>query len=165
MSNFKTEVVKDFPAKTIRIIREFAAPIEVVWRAFTEPALLDQWWGPQPWRAETHFMDFREGGHWLYVMISPDDQQRHFGRMNYISIRPHQGFTLQDVFCDENGNTNTDLPMSNGQMTFTATASGTRVQMTTTYENEAMLQTVVEMGFEAGITICMEQLAVVLTQL
>jgi uncharacterized protein YndB with AHSA1/START domain len=38
---------------TIIIKREFDANLELVWQAWTTAELLDQWWGPKPWRAET----------------------------------------------------------------------------------------------------------------
>jgi hypothetical protein len=42
--------------------------------------------------------------------------QKQWGRMNYIAIDYHRSFNLEDVFCDEEGNTNFDLPISKGQI-------------------------------------------------
>ncbi len=39
----KTEVVKDLKERSILVSREFNAPLENVWRAYTESELLDQW--------------------------------------------------------------------------------------------------------------------------
>jgi uncharacterized protein YndB with AHSA1/START domain len=64
-SNLLFDFTVNKEEKTIHITREFAASLELVWRAWTTPELLDQWWGPQPWRAETKTMDFRQGGYWL----------------------------------------------------------------------------------------------------
>lgn len=157
MTTTKTEVAKDFQEKSIVVSREFNAPVADVWRAFTESELLDQWWGPSPWRAETKSQDFRPGGFWLYAMVGPEDQ-RHWAHMNYISINHHKGFEMEDVFCDENGVVNHELPVSTGSNTFTETAEGTKVAFKMIYPTEAALQTIVEMGFEQGITICFEQL-------
>ena len=49
----KTTVVKDFQEKSILVSREFNAPLEIVWRAFTESELLEKWWAPKPWSVET----------------------------------------------------------------------------------------------------------------
>lgn len=157
MTTTKTEVAKDFQEKSIVVSREFNAPVADVWRAFTESELLDQWWGPSPWRAETKSQDFRPGGFWLYAMVGPEDQ-RHWARMNYISINHHKGFEIEDSFCDENGVVNHALPVSAGSNTFTETAEGTKVSFKMIYPTEAALQTIVDMGFEQGITICFEQL-------
>ncbi len=157
MSTNKTEVVKDLKEKSILVSRKFDAPVEDVWRAFTESQLLDQWWAPAPWRAETKSMNFAVGGYWLYAMVSPENQ-KHWGRMNYLDIQHHKSFDIEDFFCDENGKTNDQLPHSKGQNLFTATEDGTRVDFKMHYPTEADLQKIIEMGFEQGITACFEQL-------
>lgn len=58
--------------RSLTITRAVAAPREVVWKALTDPAQLDAWWGPDGFRNETHSMDFRVGGSWTYVMHGPD---------------------------------------------------------------------------------------------
>ena len=157
MSENSTQVVKDLKEKTILVSREFKAPVELVWRAFTESEILDKWWGPAPWRAETKYQDFSEGGYWLYAMVGPENQKL-WGRMNYLTIEIHKNFHLEDVFCDEDGNPNPELPISKGSNVFTATATGTQVEFKMKYSTEEQLQQIIEMGFEEGISICMEQL-------
>jgi uncharacterized protein YndB with AHSA1/START domain len=153
----KTNVVKDLKEKSILVSREFNAPIEKVWRAYTESQLLDLWWGPSPWRAETKTMNFVAGGYWLYAMVSPENE-KHFGRMSYTAIEPHKYFELEDSFCDENGVVNTDLPVSRGKTVFTETANGTLVEFKINYQTQAEVLQLVEMGFEQGISMCIEQL-------
>ena len=55
-------MVKDLPNKKITVTRHFNAPLDQVWKAWTESELLDQWWAPKPFKAETKFMDFKVGG-------------------------------------------------------------------------------------------------------
>jgi len=159
----KTQVSKDLQQRSILVSREFNAPLANVWRAYTEKELLDQWWGPHPWRAETKYMNFTEGGYWLYAMVGPENE-KHWARMNYLSITHHKSFSAQDFFCDENGNINTSLPVSEGKMVFTETSSGTLVEFKLIYATEKDLQKIVEMGFEEGIIICLDQLEKLLTQ-
>lgn len=154
----KTNVVKDLKEKSILVSREFNAPIEKVWRAYTESEILDLWWGPSPWRAETKTMNFEVGGYWHYAMVGPENE-KHYGRMNYTAIEPHEFFELEDSFCDENGVVNTDLPVSKGKTVFTETPNGTLVEFKINYKTEAEVLQLIEMGFEQGITMCTEQLA------
>jgi len=158
----KTQVIKDLKEKSILVSREFNAPITDVWRAFTESELLDQWWAPAPWRAETKSMNFSVGGFWLYAMINPENQQ-HWGRMNYLAIDYLKSYDAEDCFCDEEGNINPDLPVSKGKNVFTETNTGTRVEFKLIYPTEADLQKIVEFGFEQGITICFDQLETLFT--
>lgn len=157
MSTQKTQITKDFNAKSILVAREFDAPVALVWRAYTEPTLLDQWWGPAPWRAETKTLNFSPGGYWLYAMVGPEGE-KHWARMNYLSINLHKNFAMEDAFCDEHGVINTELPVSTGHMVFTGTPNGTRVEFKMTYPTEEALQKIVEMGFAEGITMCLDQL-------
>jgi len=61
----KNSIVKDLKEKSILVSREFEAQLADVWKAYTDPKLLDQWWGLSPWRAETKEMYFKPGGYWL----------------------------------------------------------------------------------------------------
>lgn len=60
------------PARLIQVDRLIAAPIELVFKVFTSPEHIDQWWGPDGFRNETHDMDFSVGGLWRYTMHGPD---------------------------------------------------------------------------------------------
>ena len=153
----KTLVIKDLEEKSILVSRTFSAALEKVWRSFTESELLEQWWAPKPWKAETKTMDFSVGGYWLYAMVGPENE-KHWGRMDYTAITPHLSFEINDNFCDEEGIVNTSLPVSKGIIVFTPTASGTLVEFKMFYSNEKEIETMIEMGFEQGITACLEQL-------
>jgi uncharacterized protein YndB with AHSA1/START domain len=91
--------------------RAFAADLNLVWDAWTKPELLDLWWAPQPYRTQTKSMDFREGGSWLYCMISPENE-KHWCKADYQKIVPFKSFSGLDAFCDENGKLNVDFPRS-----------------------------------------------------
>src|SRR5690554_8002223 len=84
---------------TIHVKREFNAKLELVWQAWTIPEILDQWWAPKPWKAATKTMDFREGGYWLYAMVSPEGE-KHWNTIKYISIENKKYFTAKDGFSD-----------------------------------------------------------------
>jgi len=158
----KTLVEKNFLENSVLVIRTFDAPLALVWRAYTESELLDQWWAPQPWKAETQSMDFREGGFWLYALVNPKGE-KHFGRMNYVEIAHHNYFKIEDVFCDEKGNYNPNIPVSKGKTSFTETPNGTSINFKMNYSPEVELKQIIEMGFENGIVACFEQLEKLLT--
>ncbi len=53
-------------------VREFDAPRDLVFSAWTDPKHLAQWWGPNGFTTTTHSFDFRPGGVWRFVMHGPD---------------------------------------------------------------------------------------------
>src|SRR6478672_6737858 len=110
----------DKATHTIHITREFAAGLDLVWDAFTKAEILDQWVAPKPWRVQTKHMDFREGGRWLYAMVSPENVY-HWSLVEYLSIQPKTSFSSRDSFSDENGNAiNTGFTSSLTTHTFKA---------------------------------------------
>ena len=52
--------------RTIRVERVFDAPRDLVWRAYSEPELLKQWWG-RGTRVDVERYEFERGGHWRVV--------------------------------------------------------------------------------------------------
>lgn len=153
----KTQITKDAQERSILVSRVFDAPIEKVWQAYTESELLDQWWGPSPWKAETKSMNFKEGGYWLYAMVGPENEKQ-WSRMNYQKITPYKSIDIEDAFSDENGDLNRDMPIGKGKITFTQTTGGVKVDFKSIYPSEADLDKLVEMGFEQGISVCYDQL-------
>jgi uncharacterized protein YndB with AHSA1/START domain len=53
-------------------MREFDAPRELVFSAFTDPTHLARWWGPNGFTTTTSSFDLRPGGVWRFVMHGPD---------------------------------------------------------------------------------------------
>lgn len=149
---------------TISITREFDAGIELVWKAWTTADLLDQWWGPEPWRAETKILDFREGGFWLYAMVSPEGDKG-WGRTNFISIVKEKFFSSKGGFSDENGVLNLELPQNLWENTFVPVDHKVRVHMLLTYDSLADLEKEIDMGFQEGMTIDFQQLDKLLSKL
>ena len=67
-----------------RIERIFDAPREKVWRAFTEPELLAQWWGRGN-KLDIEKFEFERGGHWRIVEHGPDGVHGFEGRFREIT--------------------------------------------------------------------------------
>ncbi len=142
---------------TIIVKREFDAGLELVWKAWTTSGLLDQWWGPEPWRAETKTMIFEEGGFWLYAMVGPEGE-KHWSKMEYISIVEEKSFSGKDGFCDENGTMNPEFPQNLWESLFTATGGQVLVTVTLTFDHLADLEQTIAMGFREGFTMGLNQL-------
>jgi uncharacterized protein YndB with AHSA1/START domain len=147
----QTSISKDAASKKIFVVRDFDAPVEEVWRAWTERELLEQWWAPKPWKTVTVSMDFSVGGTWLYYMQGPDGS-RHYSRADYKSVRPNKSYQALGAFCDDKGNINHEFPRMNWMVQFNGTEAGTRVDVEITLESVDALEKVIEMGFKEGFT-------------
>lgn len=169
----KTETMKhhlalDFSVdkdnRTITVKRAFAADKALVWKAYTNSEILDQWWGPKPWKARTKTMDFRDGGTWLYAMVGPDGQE-HWSIVNYTKIRPEDSFAGLDAFTDSNGNIHEEMPRSKWEVSFEDKGDLTEVTIHISYDDLAQLEETIKMGFKEGLSMGMEQLDELLPKL
>lgn len=71
-------------AREIHTERVFDASRSAVWRAFTEPDLLAQWWGRgNP--VDVERMDVQRGGHWRYVEHAPEGAEGFEGRYREVT--------------------------------------------------------------------------------
>jgi uncharacterized protein YndB with AHSA1/START domain len=66
-------------------VREFDAPRELVFEAWTNPKHLSQWWGPNGFTTTTSAFDMRPGGNWRFVMHGPDGRD-YENRITYDEI-------------------------------------------------------------------------------
>lgn len=58
--------------RTMVLERTIAAPVDLVWAAWSDPAALPKWWGPDGFSCRTDRIDLRPGGEWVFDMIGPD---------------------------------------------------------------------------------------------
>ena len=141
----------------VNVEREFAAGVDKVWAAWTQSEILDLWWAPKPWKAETKSQDFRAGGRWLYAMVSPEGE-KHWSFADYLTIDPQNSYSAKDGFCDENGNINTEWPQSIWHNSFTSNGESTVVSIVITYPSQADMDKFLEMGFQEGFSMGMDNL-------
>jgi uncharacterized protein YndB with AHSA1/START domain len=85
------------------VTRVFDAPRELVWKAWTDPQYVMQWWGPKGFTAPVCKMDFRVGGKFLYCMRTPDGQEFWNGG-EYHEIVQHEKIVSSMYFSDSEGN-------------------------------------------------------------
>src|SRR3979411_561751 len=57
------------------VTRVFDAPRELVWKAWTDPKYVMQWWGPKGFSCPACEIDFRVGGKFRFCMRMPDGQE------------------------------------------------------------------------------------------
>lgn len=94
------------PAKDVErmvVTRVYDAPRELVWKAWTDPKYIMQWWGPEGFTAPVCEMDFRVGGRLLCCMKAPDGQEFWNGT-EYIEIVPYEKIVSLMYFADAKGN-------------------------------------------------------------
>jgi len=147
--NLLFDFTVDKATNTIHITREFAADLDLVWDAFTKAEILDQWTAPKPWRAQTKEMDFREGGRWLYAMVSPENAF-HWSLVEFTEIKPKSSFSSRNSFCDKNGNPINDA-FSLTKNSFKAGTETTTLHVEKKFDQLSTLEMMVSRGYKEGM--------------
>ena len=70
--------------REIRIERIFNAPRSLVWKAFTTPDMVAQWWGRGN-KLVIERMEVKRGGHWRFVEHGPEGEHGFEGRYREVS--------------------------------------------------------------------------------
>jgi uncharacterized protein YndB with AHSA1/START domain len=141
------EFILNKETKMVDITKEFDAPRDLVWDAYTKPEILDQWWAPKPMTSRTKVMEFREGGRRFYAMVSPEGQER-WSIQEYKSITPKSNFKFFNTFADENETP--QLPGSDWDLSFSEENGTTTVHISIYNESLERLERMAASGFKEG---------------
>jgi len=68
----KNEILQTTPDREIVTTRIFNAPRQLVYKAWTDPDHLKNWWGPNGFTNTFHTFDLRAGGKWSFTMHGPE---------------------------------------------------------------------------------------------
>lgn len=161
-----TDTIKSAKKKDIVVTRIFDAPVELVWKAWSDPEIVMRWWGPKGFTSPLARIDFREGGTSLVCMRSPEGQD-FYNTWEYRKIVPMKLIEFIQNFADKDGK-KAD-PVAHGlppdfprdvRSTVTFKAVGeSKTEMTVTeygYTSDQML----EMS-KAGLEECLDRMAAI----
>jgi len=69
-----TDTTENARRDDLVVTRIIGAPIELVWKAWTDPEHVMRWWGPKYYTSPSCKIDLREGGTYVFCMRAPVDQ-------------------------------------------------------------------------------------------
>ena len=141
-------------ARQLRIGRSFKAPPAAVWQAWTDPAILPRWFGPEGITCRTKEIDLRDGGVWRFDMIGLGQvwANRHSAFEYTPMTRIH--FLMDD---DDDASAPFDVVV-----TFTPEGAGTRLDQVMTFPTDAAKAAAEAMGAVALGQTTLEKLAGIL---
>lgn len=92
--------------QNIVITRIIGAPVEQVWKSWTEPERIMQWWGPRNYSSPSCEIDLREDGSYIFCMHAPEEQGGfdHYTTGTYQKIIPMEMIEFTSAMADKNGN-------------------------------------------------------------
>lgn len=134
-------------SRELVLTRLIDATPEKLFRAWTEPALLKQWFCPKPWTVASAELDVRAGGTSIIVMRSPDGQE--FPNQGiYLEVVPNERLVFTDAYTS--AWEPSTKPFMTGIITFTPEDGKTRYSARVLHWSAADRKTREEMGFHEG---------------
>ena len=144
MTSSRTAVVT-LPADTqILITRDFEAPRNLVYTAYTTPELIKRWWGGDRGEVTLAEVDLRVGGRWRYVMTANGGFEVGF-HGEYREIVPNERIVSTEIF---EGAPEAEAVVEH---TFTEKNGRTTLTMLMQLPSRAVRDTIIDSGMEGGL--------------
>jgi len=127
----------------VSVTRIYAAPRARVYEAYTDPALIPQWWGPKIYTTTVDILNVRPGGEWRFVQRDAAGNQHAF-RGVFHDVKPNQRIVQTFEYENMPGHALLEI------ITFEDHDSGTRVVEKSIYSSVEERDGMVQAGMEAG---------------
>ena len=143
-------------SKDLVISRLVRAPRAKLWRAWTDPQLLKEWWCPKPWTTEVRAFELRPGGAFHTFMRGPDGGTSDNPGC-FLEIVPQHKIVMTSMLT---GGFRPGTPWLGMTAVITMADEGdaTRYVATVMHPDAATAKRHEEMGFSQGWNICIDQL-------
>lgn len=151
------------PAHELVLVREIDAPREKIFKAWTAPDLLKQWFCPLPWTVTEAELDVRPGGRNYFVMQGPDGEVVPNEGV-YLDVVENEKLVFTDAFTE--GWVPTDKPFMVGVVLLEELPGGrTRYTARALHWNEEDKKAHEDMGFHEGWSAAADQLVALLARI
>jgi uncharacterized protein YndB with AHSA1/START domain len=138
--------------KELRMERLFDAPVARLFKAYTDPRQIPQWWGPREQKTRVDVMEVRPGGKWRFVHTGADGSESAF-RGIYREVVPNKRIVSTFEFEPWAGRISEDTA------TFTDEGGRTRLVATTRFADQADRDGMLDTGMEQGARETWDRLA------
>jgi uncharacterized protein YndB with AHSA1/START domain len=135
--------------KTLVITRTLNAPRALVWKMFSDPYHLAQWWGPEGFNNRVERLDFRTGGSWVHVMIGPDGKEYPTDNI-VIEVTEPERIIYRNAPADPKIFGANPPPGVTKTLTFAESDGKTTLTLVCTFDEAAHKDAVVRRGFVLG---------------
>ncbi|MEO3387240.1 SRPBCC family protein [Mesorhizobium sp. CAU 1741] len=150
-----SSVIKIDPALDLVLEREIDVPVDLVWKAWTTPAHLKEWFVPKPWTVTACEIDLRPGGRFSTTMRSPEGQE--FPNEGcYLEVVPNERLVFTDTLLP--GFRPAPEPFFTAVLELTRQGEGTRYKAIAIHGNQDTRKKHEEMGFHDGWSTVVDQM-------
>ena len=141
--------------RTVTITRVFGASRDLVWRAWTDPKHMAQWFGPRMFTSSVSELDVRVGGNLRIVMHGPDGNDYPMKGV-FREVKAPERLVFTNIALDKNGN-----HLLEGETTVVLEAQGDRTKLTLTTHAKGLVPAAPQMlaGMQTGWSQSLDKMA------
>jgi uncharacterized protein YndB with AHSA1/START domain len=143
---------------TLTITRVFNAPRSLVWKMFSDPYHLSQWWGPHGFTNPVCELDFRVGGRWYHVMRGPDGRE-YPADSTFVEIVPPERIVYRNRVVENEVWEGNPPPSFVRTLTFTEADGRTTLTLFAEFDTMEHREAATRRGFVQGTLESYERLA------
>ena len=147
-------MTSQFGEGSVTIRRTFDAPRALVWRAWTDPKMMAQWFGPRMFSIPVCELDVRVGGRLRIVMRGPDGSDYPLKGV-FTEVVPEERLVFTNIPTDKDGN---HLMEGETRVTFADAGGKTEMVMTSHMVGLAPIAKQMLAGMEMGWTMSIDKL-------
>ena len=134
----------------IQVVREFAAPKHLVYKAWTTPELVKRWWNAKRGEVTVAEIDLRVGGAWRYAMVADGGFEVAF-HGEYLEVEPNERIVTTETYEGLPEGVSEEEGTTINTATFVEVDGRTVVTLLIQAPNKVSRDAIVASGMEAGL--------------
>ncbi|MFC7340556.1 SRPBCC family protein [Saccharopolyspora griseoalba] len=152
-----TRVDEDPEELTLALTAEYPAPVARVWRVWSDPRLLESWWGSAQRPVTFDRYEFTAGGECRYHLTWPDGAVDR-GWWRICAIDEPRRLEFEDGPADADGNPDIAVDATHTKVTFESDGELTRMALLSTFASVEQQEQHVAMGVVEGVTASLDRI-------
>ena len=147
----------DQPNNSLVITVDFRTDIDSAWQLWSDPRVLEKWWGPPEHPCEISTFEFHPGGEVRYVMTGPDGTT-YLGWWQVLDVEAPTRLRIRDGFGESPDVPSSAMPIAISTITFTPVGNTVRMIINSQYDSAEELQRSLDLHMEEGFLAALNQI-------
>ena len=147
----------DEPRNSLVITVDLTADLETAWSLWSDPRVLEKWWGPPEHPCVISRFELQPGGHVRYVMTGPDGTE-YLGWWQVLDVKAPTHLRIRDGFGESPEQTSSAMPVATSSISFTPVGDTVRMKIDSSYDSAEELQRALDLHMEEGFLSALSQI-------
>jgi uncharacterized protein YndB with AHSA1/START domain len=136
---------------------DLATDMDTAWGLWSDPRILEKWWGPPEHPCVISIFEFRPGGEVRYVMTGPDGT-RYSGWWQVLEVSAPTNLRIRDGFGESPEDPAPEMPVATSLISFSPNFDSVRMTITSYYDSTEDLQRALDLNMEEGFMSALSQI-------